>query len=749
MNRSLKCACISGMELLFLGSALGAEMVNPIADPQNTPGVSESLVWKDSTLSTTVRIKDLIGCMSLEEKVQQLRNQAPAIPRLGLPSYDYWNECLHGVARAGTATVFPQAIGLAATWDTNVMLRVADAIATEGRAKNNYYRSKNGGNSAKYLGLTYWAPNINIFRDPRWGRGQETYGEDPFLTARMGVAFIQGLQGDDPKYIKAMAGAKHFAMYSGPGILSHHFNVDPSERDLYETYLPQFEAAVREGHVGIVMAAYNAVYGKPSSASSFLLTDILRNRWGFTGHVVSDSSGVRDILTGYHLAQTREEAAALALKAGTDLCCGWDYEPLVQSVSNGLVSPQEIDTALSRVLESRFRLGMFDPPEKVPYTRIPLTENDSAAHRQLALDMARESVVLLKNDGTLPLDRTKIKRIAVFGTNAMSKAMLLGNYAGTPSKSVTILDGIKTLVGKGVQVDFSSGCPLASQTNDPLLGTGFLKQSADSTSDADVIIYVGGLNSRLEAESIATPFEGFSEGDRTRIELPSVQTDFIKALQATGKPVIFINCGGSAIAFPWEAEHLPAIVEAWYPGEEGGQAVAEVLFGLVNPAGRLPVTFYRSTTDLPDFENYSMSNRTYRYFTGKPLYAFGHGLSYTQFGYSNPILEKTTIKSSDTVRLTFNLANEGRCDGDEVPQVYFRYVNSAVPQPRLALCSFTRVHIVHGKTMTVTLEIPAERFRYWDTTEKDYTVESGDYELLIGGASDDIRQRVSLKVADR
>jgi beta-glucosidase len=705
------------------------------------------MISKDPSQPIDARVHDLLRRMTLAEKVAQMRNSAPAIPRLGVPSYDYWNECLHGVARAGVATVFPQAIGMAATWDAPLLHEEADAIATEARAKDNDYRSRHDGNSARYFGLTFWTPNINIFRDPRWGRGQETYGEDTFLTAQLAVAFIRGLQGDDPRYVKAMACAKHFVVHSGPESERHKFDAEPSQRDFYETYLPHFEAAVREGHVGAVMGAYNSVFGKPACANPFLLTTLLRDQWGFTGHVVSDCGAIRDIFMHHNFTQTPEQAAALAVKAGDDLCCGEDFNALSQAVQGGLISEAQIDTALGRVLTARFRLGLFDPPEMVPYAQIPYSQNDSAEHRALALRVARESIVLLKNDGVLPLDRKKIKRIAVIGVNAVSVEMLLGNYNGDPSEVVPLLDGITSVAGPNIDVDYEPGCALALRTDKAeKLDQNYLDDAVKSAKSSDVVIYVGGINSQLEGEEMRVNYEGFDRGDRTRIELPAPQTQLLKLLQATGKPVVFVNCSGSAMAMPWEAEHLPAIVQAWYPGEEGGTAVAEVLFGDVNPAGRLPVTFYRSTGDLPAFDNYSMSNRTYRYFSGKPLFAFGHGLSYTHFDYHEPKLDSANVDAGGKVILTFELANTGKADGDEVAQVYFRHVHSAVPQPRLALCGFQRVHLGPGKEETVRFEIPAARFRYWDTDMKRYVVEAGDYELLAGAASDDIRLRVPFKV---
>ncbi|MGD0251107.1 MAG: glycoside hydrolase family 3 C-terminal domain-containing protein [Verrucomicrobiota bacterium] len=734
----------SGQSLIYLRVA---DMIN-VEDTAalKQPVVEGPEIWKDPSQPMDARVKDLVRRMSLAEKVQQMRNAAPAIPRLGVPAYNYWNECLHGVARAGVATVFPQAIGMAATWDTPLIHQEADVIATEARAKNNRYRERHNGDSAQYHGLTFWTPNINIFRDPRWGRGQETYGEDTFLTSRLGVAFIQGLQGDDPKYIKAMACAKHYAVHSGPEPERHRFDAEPSERDFYETYLPHFEAAVREGHVGAVMGAYNSVYGKPACANPLLLTELLRNQWGFDGHVVSDCGAIYDIYGNHRFARTPEEAAADAVKAGDDLCCGTDYNSLTRAVKEGLISEAEIDVALGYVLKARFQLGLFDPPSLVPYAQIPFSENNSPEHEALALKVARESMVLLKNDGLLPLDRAKIKRIAVIGPNARSVPMLLGNYNGQPANPVTILDGIQSVAGTNIEVTCEMGCPLTMWNSSDQPDAEMLTKAIETADAADVVVYVGGINSQLEGEEMPVHYDGFSGGDRTRIELPPVQENLLKMLKTTGKPIVFVNCSGSAMAIPWEATNLPAILQAWYPGAEGGRAVAEVLFGDVNPGGRLPVTFYRSTDDLPAFDDYSMSNRTYRYFNGQPLFAFGHGLSYTKFDYSNPGLDEPFYSPAGTVKVSFTLKNTGARAGDEVAQVYFRHVHSALPQPKLALCGFARVHLEQRQRVNVTVNIPVERLRYWDTAKKQYAVEPGGYELLVGAASDDIRLHAPLKI---
>jgi beta-glucosidase len=743
---------------LAIQDAAGATLIETraadLADPlmaaaSRPPTVSGPEIWKDPAQPMDARVNDLIRRLSLAEKVQQLRNAAPAIPRLGVPAYDYWNEALHGVARNGIATVFPQAIGMAATWDTNLIHDEGGVIATEGRAKFNEFTRTHHGDSRIYTGLTFWSPNLNIFRDPRWGRGQETYGEDPFLTGDIGVSFIRGVQGDNPKYYEAVACAKHFAVHSGPEPLRHRFNVDPSQRDLYETYLPQFEMAVRDARVGGVMGAYNSLFGTPACASPFLLTDILRGQWGFRGYIVSDCGAINDISANHHFTRTPEAGAAAALKAGCDICCGSDYNTLLKALEEGLVTASNLDTALSYALKTRFKLGLFDPPGDVPFSRIPISANDSPAHQALALKAAEESIVLLKNNGVLPLRRDRIKRIAVVGANADSEPVLLGNYNGQPSHPITILDGIQQAAGPGIEVTYTAGGPLVVRTdgqNRP--DRKMLDDAIAAAKAADVVIYVGGISPELEGEEFGGKdlYPGFDKGDRTRIELPAVQQHLLESLKTTGRPVIFVNCSGSAIAMPWAAKHLPAIVQAWYPGEAGGRAVADVLFGDVNPAGRLPVTFYRSTRDLPGFEDYSMANRTYRYFSGRPLFAFGHGLSYTKFSYRRGHLSQSTVATNGVIELSFNLKNVGGRDGDEVAQIYFRHVHSAVPQPRLALCAFQRVHLKSQQSTEMTFRIPVERFRYWDVAGKHYTVELGKYELLIAAGSDDVRQRVPLKV---
>ncbi len=735
-----------GDSVVAFNAAELAAPLSPVA--ASTPEINASPIWRDPSQPLQARENDLIRRMSLAEKIAQLQNGAPAIRRFGLPAYDYWSEALHGVANNGNATVFPQAIGMAATWDPALIREEASVIGIEGRAKFNDYASKHNGDGKWFVGLTFWSPNINIFRDPRWGRGQETYGEDPFLTGTIGVAFIRGLQGDDPQYIKAVACAKHYAVHSGPEPERHRFDAKPSERDFYETYLPHFEMAIREGRVGGVMGAYNSVDGIPACASSFLLTDLLRKQWGFEGYVVSDCGAIHNIWgrQEHHYVNTAEEAAACAVKAGCNLCCGGDYNALLKAVQSGLITEKEIDQALYYTLWTRFKLGLFDPPGKCPYSKIGIDQNDTPEHEALARKVAEEAVVLLKNEGVLPLDRSKIKRIAVIGPNADAAPMLEGNYNGRAARPVTVLNGIKKLAGPNIEVTFAAGCPLAISTD------GSNKPTQKTTDDAvalagaaDVVVFVSGITARLEGEEMprrGRGYDGFLGGDRTKIELPSVQTDLIKALAATNKPVILVNCSGSPMAMPWECEHLPAILQAWYPGEQGGRAVGEILFGDVNPSGRLPLTFYASTADLPSFTDYSMSNRTYRYFNGKPAFAFGHGLSYTKFEFANGELDAARFPADGTMRVSFTVKNSGGREGDEVAQVYFRHFRSGVPQPKLALCSFSRVHLKPGQSSLVTVEVPAVRLRYWDAQKTQYAVEPGEYEFLIGAASDDIRLKL-------
>jgi beta-glucosidase len=819
-------------------------------------------VYKDPSLPIEQRVNDLVSRMTLDEKISQMMNSAAAIDRLGIPSYDWWSEGLHGVAAAGEATVFPQAIGLGAIWDSAFVHQVATVISTEFRAKYNDAQSK--GDHSRFKGLTVWSPNVNIFRDPRWGRGQETYGEDPYLTGTNGVAFVKGLQGDDPNYLKCVSTPKHYAVHSGPEPLRHKFDANIDMRDFLETYSPQFEMCVREGGAYSVMSAYNRYLGKPCSASDFLLKDVLRERWGFKGYVVSDCDAVADIFNNHKYVKTMAEAAAIAVKTGTDLNCGGAYQALKDAVKEGLITEKEIDVAVKRLFTARFKLGMFDPKDKVPYNKIGIDQNNTKEHRQLALEAARKSIVLLKNENSfLPLKKN-LKSIAVIGPNADNINVLYGNYNGVNKNTITVLQGIKNWL-PGANIIFTKGCnyadnnptmdiisskflqfngknglqgvyykgidfkgkPIATRidkqinfksgsfpegipedsfsvrwtgklvpekTQEYLLGlTGddgirlflnnklvieswidqpptefttrvklekgksydvkieyyqskgnadvhfdwgfidadFMKRSIDQASKADVIIMVGGIASSLEGEEMTVNLKGFEGGDRTSINLPDIQEELLKKLKATGKPVVLVLMSGSALAINYAAENIPAIIQAWYPGEEGGNAIADVLFGDYNPAGRLPVTFYKSTKDLPDFLNYKMEGRTYRYFQGTPLYPFGYGLSYTTFKYSNFSVPQTA-KAGDKVVVKVDVENTGKMEGDEVAELYVKILNATVPVPIHSLQGYKRVHLKQGEKQTIEFTLTAKQFALVNKAMKR-ACEPGKYLISVGG----------------
>jgi beta-glucosidase len=691
--------------------------------------------WRDTSLSFDQRAADMVSRMTLEEKIAQMQNAATAIPRLGVPAYDWWNEALHGVARAGTATVFPQAIGLAATFDVPLMHQVATAISDEARAKHRQFLRE--GKRERYQGLTFWSPNINIFRDPRWGRGQETYGEDPYLTARMGVAFVDGLQGDDPTYRKLDATAKHFVVHSGPESERHHFDARPSERDLYETYLPAFQALVQEAHVDAVMSAYNRVDGAPATGSKRLLGDILRSGWGFKGYVVSDCGAVADIFQHHKLVGTAEQAAALAVSGGVDLNCGTTYASLAKAVHDGLVDASVIDTAVQRLMLARFRLGMFDPPAKLPWSHLPELSAQLPAHGALARTAARESMVLLKNDGLLPLPRT-LKRVAVIGPTADSVAALLGNYHGTPRAPVTVLAGIREAL-PGAQVDYVQGADLVEGVKHPV-DAGQFEAAVDAARRAEVAIFVGGLTADIEGEEMPVHAPGFDGGDRTSLQLPAPQLKLLKALQATGKPVVLVLTTGSALAVNWAEQKLPAILLAWYPGQAGGHAVADVLFGDADPAGRLPVTFYTGVQQLPPFDDYAMKGRTYRYFDGHPLFPFGYGLSYTQFDYADLHLDRTALDAGQSMRITLTVKNTGQRAGDEVVQLYLRALDAPHARAIKSLRGIRRISLKAGEQRAVSFDItPQTDLKYYDDAQHAYAVDPGRYQVQVGASSADIR----------
>ena len=696
--------------------------------------------YRNPDLPPIDRSRDLIARMTLAEKVSQMMDEAPAIDRLGIPAYGWWNEALHGVARAGTATVFPQAIGIAATWNEDLVLRMADAISDEGRAK--HHAALRQGDHSRYTGLTFWSPNINIFRDPRWGRGQETYGEDPFLTTRLGLQFVRGMQGDDPHYLKTAACAKHYAVHSGPEADRHNFDAQVSHRDLLQTYLPAFEALVREGDVAGVMGAYNRVNGEPCCASHHLLQEILRQEWGFEGYVVSDCGAIVDIFQYHQGALTPEEVAGMAVRAGCDLNCGCAYEYLLLAVGHGWLSEREIDTALTYLFTIRFRLGMFDPPEDVPYASIPIEANDSPANQALALEVARQSLVLLKNEEQLlPLDKN-IGSIAVIGPNADDSMVLLGNYYGTPSASVTVLEGIRGVVTPGTEVHYARGCDIVRPGQD-----GFTK-AVEAGAKSDVVVMVLGLSQQIEGEEALS--EGNAEGslsqdDRQSLDLPGEQEALLTAVAATGTPVILVLLNGSALAVNWADEQIPAILEAWYPGQAGGRAVAEALFGDTNPGGKLPVTFYRSAEQLPPFDAYAMAGRTYRYFDDDPLYPFGFGLSYTSFAFHNLSVTPLLMYDPQNLQVSVEVKNTGELPGDEVVQVYLSDQDASVPVPRHSLVGFRRVRLTPGAVERMEFNVHPRQYAIV-TNDGRWAVEPGHFTIFVGGGQPGFSEGLSATV---
>ena len=852
--------------------------------------------FKDTKLNIDERVNDLVNRLTLQEKISQMSYDAPAIDRLGIPKYNWWNECLHGVARNGFATVFVQAIGLAAMWDKDMMFKVANAISDEARAKYNDAVQK--GTRDIYQGLTFWSPNINIFRDPRWGRGMETYGEDPYLTGQMAVQFIKGIQGNDPKYFKAIATAKHFAVHSGPEPDRHIFNAEISEYDLRETYLPAFKMCVQDGNVQSIMCAYNSIRGKACCSNDPLLEKILRDEWGFKGYVVSDCWAISDIYQYHKEAKDAAEASASALKAGTDLECGVSYTKLLDAVQKGLVKEDELTTSVKRLMKARFQLGMFDPPEMVPFSNYNMDLVNSSKNQELALESARKSIVLLKNEkNLLPLSKD-IKSIAVIGPNADDEEVLLGNYNGTPQNPITPLKGIIQKAGKDSKIIFESGCDIAenmpyfdiipseylfttpdkkqnglkaeyfnnvewqgepakkivdkevnlkwlnNNSNKNFTGnisirwSGYLippksgqyqlggygfngfnfymddsllvkykdpnhprkfyktvnliagraykikieffaytsyaqmqliwsmpdsrkeERAIEAAKKCDVVIMCMGLSPRLEGEEMKVPVKGFSGGDKLTLDLPDVQENLIKQINSLGKPVVLVLLNGSALSINWENENIPAILETWYGGEAAGKAIADVLFGDYNPAGRLPITFYKSVNQLPDFKDYNMrsgnssyvngnsvvtinsesSGRTYRYFTGEVLYPFGYGLSYTTFEYSNLRLSKDKICAGDPVKLFVDVKNTGKKEGEEVIQLYVKgnifRSNGAIE----SLKGFERINLKTNETKTIVFDIPAQTLQEF-IDGKGFILEKGEHTLMVGSSSKDINMK--------
>jgi beta-glucosidase len=684
---------------------------------------ADSALYRDPRQPAAARAADLVRRLTVDEKIGQLMTAAPAIPRLGVPAYDWWNEALHGVARAGRATVFPQAIALAATFDEPLVRRVATAISDEARAKFNLAQAH--GDRGRYQGLTFFSPNLNIFRDPRWGRGQETYGEDPLLTARMGVALIEGMQGNDERFWKVVATAKHFAVHSGPEADRHSFDARPSAHDLTDTYLPQFEAAVREGHVGSVMAAYNRVDGQAAAASPRLLDETLRKAWGFAGYVVGDCGAVDDIFASHHLTPSLAAAAAAALRAGTDLDCGHAYAALAPALARGLIAEADLDRALERLFTARFRLGLFDPPPATPWAGLGAETIDAPPHRQLAREAAARAVVLLENrNGALPL-APSVKRIAVVGPTADDEEVLLANYHGTPSHAVTLLEGIRAAAqARGAKVRYARGAALAGAGG----SSAQLREALTAARKSDVVVAVVGLGPALEGEEKDSALN--PSGDRRELGLPASQENLVEALVATGKPVIVVLTGGSALAVPFASARAAALLDAWYPGEEGGNAVADVLFGAVNPAGRLPITIYRSTADLPPFADYAMHGRTYRYLEKEPLYRFGDGLSYTTFRYAN----LTVTAGAKTIAV--EVQNVGARAGDEVVEVYLLPRDPPAYAPRRWLAAFARVSLGPGERRAVSLALSPVALTLVDERGMRRAL-VGSVDVAVGGAEPD------------
>ncbi|HVY75713.1 MAG TPA: glycoside hydrolase family 3 C-terminal domain-containing protein [Puia sp.] len=691
-------------------------------------GLAQTPPYLNPSLPLDARVDDLVGRMTLQEKVSQLLNGSPAIPRLQIPEYNWWSEALHGVARSGMATVFPQAIGMAATFDDSLIFRVASAISDEARAM--YRAAAEKGYRTQYGGLTFWTPNINIFRDPRWGRGQETYGEDPWLTAHLGVAFVKGMQGDDPHYLKTAACAKHFAVHSGPEQLRHEFNAVASPKDLWETYLPAFHALVNAG-VEAVMCAYNRTNGEACCGNTYLLQDVLRKQWGFKGHIVSDCGALDDIYRGHKLVPTETEAAALALKRGVNLNCGLTYLALPEAVKQGLVTEKQIDSALEILLKTRFKLGLFDPEDMNPYNRIPASVINSPAHRALAREVAEKSIVLLKNDGVLPL-RSDLKRYFVTGPNATSIEALIGNYYGVNDQLVTILEGIAGAVKTGSQVSYRQGIMLDRPNANPARWSIGDAKGSDATI---VVLGITGLLEGEEGESLASP----TAGDRLDYNLPKNQIDFLKALRKNNdKPVIAVITGGSPMNLAEVHEFADAVLLVWYPGEEGGNAVADILFGKTAPSGRLPVTFPKSFDQLPAYTDYSMKGRTYRYMSSEPLYPFGFGLSYTRFTYSDLRFSKPAIKKGESGTVSAKVENSGKTDGDEMVQLYITHEEAGSDQPLYALKGFKRVHLAAGSSQTVSFDLTPEILAEINDAGASVYL-PGKLRVSIGGSSPDKR----------
>ncbi|MBP8293974.1 MAG: glycoside hydrolase family 3 C-terminal domain-containing protein, partial [Caldilineaceae bacterium] len=683
------------------------------------PTTAAAPLYLDPDQPIAARVADLVGRMTINEKLGQLVYNAPAIPRLGIPAYNWWGEALHGIARNGRATVFPQAIGMAATWDPEMIERVASAIADEGRAK--YHATlRRYGETGHYQGLTFWSPNVNIFRDPRWGRGQETWGEDPFLTGQMGAAFVRGLQGDDPRYLKTAACAKHYAVHSGPESLRHEFDARVSLRDLYTTYLPAFKKLVTEANVEAVMGAYNRTNGEACCASELLLVDILRGEWGFQGHVVSDCWALNDLHTTHGVTADAAESAALAIRRGCDMECGQTFEFLGEALQRGLIGEDDIDRAVTRAYTTRFNLGMFDPPEMVPFSNISEGVINCAAHRQLAYEAASKSIVLLKNENDI-LPLRDLRSLYVLGPTAANAEVLMGNYYGLSESLTTLIEGIVARTPEGVRLEYRPGTLLLHVPANPSVWT------LTAAAQSEVVIACMGLSPQMEGEE-GDAIEAPATGDRTAIDLPAVQTDYLRELKAHGAKIVLVLTGGSAIALGDIADLAEAILYVWYPGQEGGRAVADVLFGAVAPSGKLPLTFPRSLDQLPPFTDYSMAGRTYRYATAEPQFPFGFGLSYTRFAYDG-LTAPAQIAVGEALPVIVKVTNAGHVDAEEVVQLYLSHSAPQPGDPLYTLVGFQRVTLAAGETQTVEFTLPDERLTTIDDAGKA-AVRPGAYRLI-------------------
>ncbi len=699
--------------------------------------LAQSPAYLNTSLPLETRVQELLRQMTLEEKASQINNTSPAIARLQIPAYNWWIEALHGVARAGLATSFPQPIGLAATFNDPAIYKMGVMISDEARAK--FHQFQREGKYGLYEGLTFYSPNINIFRDPRWGRGHETFGEDPWLAGTMGVAFVKAMQGDDPNYFKTICTAKHFAVHSGPEPTRHEFDVKPLKKDLWETYLPAFKMLAQEGKVYSFMCAYNRLYGEPCCSDPFLLNDILRKQWGFTGFVATDCGAVWDMFMYHHSAKDSVDGMAKAIRAGVDNHCMGYVGAVIPAIKQGLLEESELDTAVARLLRARFKLGMFDKASLNRYASIPYSVVNNKEHRAYALELAKQSIVLLKNKNSiLPLSK-KIKTIAVIGPNADDAEVQLGNYNGEPAHVITVLGGVKNALGKNVQVKYQKGCNITDTIN--YNRQKDFEPAIASTKDADVIVFVGGISPRLEGEALQVKIDGFDGGDKTNLDLPAVQTALLKELKKTGKPIILVLMNGSALSINWENENIDGIIEAWYGGEAAGQAVAEVLFGDHNPAGRLPVSFYRSIIDIPAFDDYAMKGKTYRYCEKPVLYPFGYGLSYTKFSYSNLKLSSAVL--NEKIEITITVKNTGNMDGDEVVQLY---IHQQGQQAIKELKGYKRVYLKKGESKQVSFVLKPEDILHYNAAIDGLTVLPGKVEVMIGASSQDIRLNSSFLI---